>query len=37
MRTQEENLKTYQRLINVNRAIEENRPDGKLRNKSWTD
>lgn len=30
MRTQEENLKTYQWLIKVNRAIEENRPDGKM-------
>ena len=30
MRTQEENLKSYQWLIRVNRAIEENRPDGKM-------
>ena len=30
MKTQEENLKTYQWLIKVNRAIEENRPDGKM-------
>lgn len=28
MRTQEENLKTYQWLIKVNRAIEENRKEG---------
>lgn len=30
MKTQEKNLKTYQWLIDVNRAIEENRPDGKI-------
>ena len=30
MRTQEENLKMYQWLIKVNRAIEENRPEGKM-------
>lgn len=30
MRTQEENLKSYQWLIRVNRAIEEDRPDGKI-------
>lgn len=30
MKTQEENLKTYQWLIRVNRVIEENRPEGKI-------